>query len=180
MDKERNGIMKELTMPKEVYLEEFDVHIRPYLLAEEVASIGDLILQADNYIEKELTLMLNVIVCCTDVTEDEARELDLDAVKSSGLWGCLLKEIVNIVDVLDYVDYAENAQVAVAKFLNITLPNLVDRYIDRLPKEEEWGEVIDKLPKSLNDILELAKQDGNADIIRGAMKMGEVSEAGDE
>ena len=34
--------------------------------------------------------------------------------------------------------------------------------------------------KRLNDILELAKQDGNADIIRGAMKMGEVSEAGDE
>ena len=37
----------------------------------------------------------------------------------------------------------------------------------------EWEEVIDRLSKSLNEILELAKEDGNADIIRGALKMGE-------
>ena len=50
---------------------------------------------------------------------------------------------------------------------------MAQEYIDRLPKDGEWEKVIEKLPTSLNQVLEIAKEDGNADIIRGALKMGE-------
>ena len=181
--------MKELKMHKEMYFEEYDLHVRPYLTLEEVVSIGELVVQADNPIEQEMTIAMNTLICCTELTaedfqvpesEDEedsesvgADVLDIGDIMISGMWDEIKFEIVNISMVYDYVRYFESPQIAIAKFLNQTLPNMLDKYVDRLPKDGEWEEVIEKLPKSLNEVLELAKEDGNADIIRGAFKMGE-------
>lgn len=177
--------MKKLTMPKEVYFEEYDLHVRPYLTLEEVVSIGELVVQADNPIEQEMTIAMNTLICCTELTvddfqmpEEDAEDVDVDVLDIgeiilSGMWEEIKREIINITMVYGYVKYFESLQIAIAKFLNQTLPEMLDKYVDRLPKDGEWEEVIDKLPKSLNEVLELAKEDGNADIIRGALKMGE-------
>ena len=178
--------MKEIKMPKEMYFEEYDLHVRPYLTLEEVASIGELVVQADNPIEQEMTIAMNTLICCTKLTaedfqapEAEGEEdadidiLDIGDIIISGMWDAIKDEIDNISMVYDYVRYFESPQIAIAKFLNQTLPNMLDKYVDKLPKDGEWEKVIEKLPKSLNEVLELAKEDGNADIIRGALKMGE-------
>ena len=176
--------MKELTMPKEIYFEEYDLHVRPYLTLEEIMSIGELVVQADNPIEQEMTIAMNTLICCTELTTEDfqvpedaedadADVLDIGDIMISGMWDEIKSEIANISMVYDYVRYFESPQIAIAKFLNQTLPNMLDKYVDRLPKDGEWEEVIEKLPKSLNEVLELAKEDGNADIIRGAFKMGE-------
>ena len=178
--------MKELTMPKEIYFEEYDLHVRPYLTLEEVVSIGELVVQADNPIEQEMTIAMNTLICCTELTAEDFQEpeaegeedvdvdvLDIGDIMISGMWDAIKYEIANISMIYDYVRYFESPQIAIAKFLNKTLPEMLDKYVDRLPKDGEWEEVIEKLPKSLNEVLELAKEDGNADIIRGAFKMGE-------
>ena len=178
--------MKEIKMPKEMYFEEYDLYVRPYLTLEEVVSIGELVVQADNPIEQEMTIAMNTLICCTKLTaedfqapEAEGEEdadidvLDIGEIMISGMWDAIKDEISNISMVYDYVRYFESPQIAIAKFLNQTLPNMLDKYVDKLPKDGEWEEVIEKLPKSLNEVLELAKEDGNADIIRGALKMGE-------
>lgn len=173
-------------MPKEVYFEEYDLHVRPYLTLEEVVSIGELVVQANNPIEQEMTIAMNTLICCTELTPDDfqtpeaedAEDVDVDVLDIgeiilSGMWEEIKREIINITMVYDYVKCFESPQIAIAKFLNQTLPEMLDKYVDRLPKDGEWEEVIEKLPKSLNEVLELAKEDGNADIIRGALKMGE-------
>ena len=176
--------MKELTMPKEIYFEEYDLHVRPYLTLEEVVSIGELVVQADNPVEQEMTIAMNALICCTELTAEDfqvpedaedadADVLDIGDIMISGMWDEIKFEIVNISMIYDYVRYFESPQIAIAKFLNKTLPEMLDKYVDKLPKDGEWEEVIEKLPKSLNEVLELAKEDGNADIIRGAFKMGE-------
>ena len=178
--------MKELRMPKEMYFEEYDLHVRPYLTLEEALSIGELVVQAANPIEQEMTIAMNTLICCTELTAEdfqapEAEDgedvdvnvLDIGDIMISGMWKEIKSEIANISMVYDYVRYFESPQIAIAKFLNKTLPEMLDKYVDRLPKDGEWEEVIEKLPKSLNEVLELAKEDGNADIIRGALKMGE-------
>ena len=178
--------MKELRMPKEMYFEEYDLHVRPYLTLEEVVSIGELVVQADNPIEQEMTIAMNTLICCTELTaedfqapeaedEEEANVdvLDIGDIMISGMWDAIKDEISNISMVYDYVKYFESPQIAIAKFLNQTLPNMLDKYVDKLPKDGEWEKMLEKLPKSLNEVLELAKEDGNADIIRGAFKMGE-------
>ena len=176
--------MKELRMPKEMYFEEYDLHVRPYLTLEEVVSIGELVVQADNPIEQEMTIAMNTLICCTELTAEDFQApedaedadtdvLDIGDIMISGMWDEIKFEIDNISMIYDYVKYFESPQIAIAKFLNQTLPNMIDTYVDRLQKDGEWEEVIEKLPKSLNEVLELAKEDGNADIIRGAFKMGE-------
>ena len=180
--------MKEIKMPKEMYFEEYDLYVRPYLTLEEVVSIGELVVQADNPIEQEMTIAMNTLICCTKLTAEdfqapevegeEAEDADVDVldigdIMISGMWDAIKSEIANISMVYDYARYFESPQIAIAKFLNQTLPNMLDKYVDKLPKDGEWEEVIEKLPKSLNEVLELAKEDGNADIIRGALKMGE-------
>ena len=178
--------MKEIKMPKEMYFEEYDLHVRPYLTLEEVVSIGELVVQADNPIEQEMTIAMNTLICCTKLTaedfqateaedEEEANVdvLDIGDIMISGMWDAIKDEISNISMVYDYVKYFESPQIAIAKFLNQTLPNMLDKYVDKLPKDGEWEKMLEKLPKSLNEVLELAKEDGNADIIRGAFKMGE-------
>lgn len=173
-------------MPKEIYFEEYDLRVRPYLTLEEVVSIGELVVQADNPIEQEMTIAMNTLICCTELTADDfqmpevedAEDVDVDILDIgeiilSGMWEEVKREIINITMVYDYVKYFESPQIAISKFLNKTLPEMLDKYVDRLPKDDEWEEVIEKLPKSLNEVLELAKEDGNADIIRGALKMGE-------
>ena len=176
--------MKEITMPKEIYFEEYDLHVRPYLTLEEVVSIGELVVQADNPIEQEMTIAMNTLICCTELTTEDfqvpedaedadADVLDIGDIMISGMWDAIKYEIANISMIYDYVRYFESPQIAIAKFLNKTLPEMLDKYVDRLPKDGEWEEVIEKLPKSLNEVLKLAKEDGNADIIRGAFKMGE-------
>jgi hypothetical protein len=169
-----------------MYFGEYDLHVRPYLTLEEVVSIGELVVQADNPIEQEMTIAMNTLVCCTDLTAEDfqmpevedAEDVDVDVLDIgeiiiSGMWEEIKREIINITMVYDYVKYFESPQIAISKFLNKTLPEMLDKYVDRLPKDGEWEEVIEKLPKSLNEVLELAKEDGNADIIRGALKMGE-------
>ena len=181
--------MKELKMPKEMYFEEYDLHVRPYLTLEEIMSSGELVVQADNPIEQEMTIAMNTLICCTELTtedfqapevdgEEDSESVDVDVldigdIMISGMWDTIKSEIANISMVYDYVRYFESPQIAIAKFLNQTLPNMLDKYVYRLPKDGEWEEVIERLPKSLNEVLELAKEDGNADIIRGAFKMGE-------
>ena len=176
--------MKEITMPKEMYFEEYDLHVRPYLTLEEIMSIGELVVQADNPIEQEMTIAMNTLICCTELTTEDFQApedaedgdvdvLDIGDIMISGMWDAIKSEIANISMIYDYVRYFESPQIAIAKFLNKTLPEMLDKYVDRLPKDGEWEEVIEKLPKSLNEVLELAKEDGNADIIRGAFKMGE-------
>ena len=178
--------MKELRMPKEMYFEEYDLYVRPYLTLEEVVSIGELVVQADNPIEQEMTIAMNTLICCTKLTAEDfqasevegeedadADVLDIGDIMISGMWDAIKDEIANISMVYDYVRYFESPQIAIARFLNQTLPNMLDKYVDKLPKDGEWEEIIEKLPKSLNEVLELAKEDGNADIIRGALKMGE-------
>ena len=173
-------------MPKEIYFEEYDLHVRPYLTLEEVVSIGELVVQADNPVEQEMTIAMNTLICCTELTaedfqapevedEEEANVdvLDIGDIMISGMWDEIKFEIDNISMIYDYVKYFESPQIAIAKFLNQTLPNMLDKYVDKLPKDGEWEKMLEKLPKSLNEVLELAKEDGNADIIRGAFKMGE-------
>ena len=133
-----------------------------------------------------MTIAMNTLVCCTDLTAEdfqmpeveETEDVDVDVLDIgeiilSGMWEEIKREIINITMVYDYVKYFESPQIAISKFLNKTLPEMLDKYVDRLPKDGECEEVIEKLPKSLNEVLELAKEDGNADIIRGALKMGE-------
>ena len=43
----------------------------------------------------------------------------------------------------------------------------------------DWDNIIKDFPESLQKALDVIEQSGNADVVRGAMKMGEVQDADD-
>lgn len=171
--------MKKLEMPKDYKSEKFGINIRPYLTQDDIILIGSAMVSMNNTVEQELTLASSVIDRCTDIDMD-VEDLDVDEMMMSGLWDEVREHVVNVSDVWEYVYHEQDMDIAIARFFNNTLPNMLDKYeklankyIKRLPKDGEWDAVISALPENLRAVLDVAKEDGNAEIIKGAFKMGE-------
>lgn len=170
-----------IKMPEVIYNEEYDINIRPYLTADEIVQIAETALTMANPMEQEISIAVNTLRFCTDMNDDGALDdMEIDNIMWSGLWQTVAEEILNFDMVLAYIHYRENAGIAIANFLNKTAPKFMDaldknlnKYIKKLPKGAEWDEFMQNTPKMLEDVLEQVKQDGNADIIAGALKMGE-------
>ena len=173
--------IENVVLPEMIYNEEYDIHIRPYLTADEIIQVAETAMTMDNPMEQEVSIAVNVIRMCTDANDDGALDdMDIDRIMWSGLWQTVAEEIMNFDMVLAYIHYRENAGIALANFLNKTAPQFLNaldkglnKYIKRLPKGAEWNEFMQEAPKMLEDVLKQVKEDGNAEIIAGAAKMGE-------
>jgi hypothetical protein len=82
--------------------------------------------------------------------------------------------------VWDYIERKDNASVAIANFFNRTMVDFMerleknmDKYVKHMPKQKDWEKLIEEMPKSLKDVLNIVREDGNAEIIKNAIKMGE-------
>ena len=156
------------------YNEEYDVNIRPYLTNEDIISIGETALTMDNLAEIDACIAYNAILATTDVEPEELDELDIDTIMYSGFWGEVASQIVNLQDVYDYIAYAQNLDIVVSKFINDVLPTMIDNLDNQL--SEYLDKMSDKGVKNISDelekIMKIVKEDDNAEIIKGALKMG--------
>lgn len=170
--------MKNVGLPLEVHCKELDIMVRPYLTYGDIIDIAETALRNDNVMEQEICIALNTIDrCCKDVNIEE---VDIDDIMWGGLWEAVEPLVTNVDMVRKYIERKDNASVAIANFMNNTLPKFMDkidkkadRYIKHMPNQNEWSKIVEEMPKGLKDVLDIVKQDGNAEIIRGAMKMGE-------
>lgn len=175
----RSYIMKKIAMPKSYHSEKYDLDIQTYIPSDIVMSIAETALQMDNYMKQQICVAVNVIGECTNIdVEKVLNDMDVDIIMYSGLWNEVKSHIVNIHEIYDYIKHAEDVHIAIAKFFNITLPEFMEKldkdltkYIKRLPKGKEWDELIKSIPKSMNDVIKLMEDDGNAEVIRGALKL---------
>lgn len=173
--------IENIRRPETIYNEEFDINIRPYLTVSEIAEIAEGAMRLDNAIEQEVSIAVNVILTCTDANEEgDVDDMPIDDIMWGGLWAVVSDAVKNLDAIAVYMRYKENAGIAIAKFLNDVLPKFLEsidkdlnKYIKRLPKGKEWDEFVKNVPESLDEILKITKDDGNAEIIRGAAKMGE-------
>ena len=173
-------------------LEEYQIYVRPYLTVDDIISIGEMMCACDNTITQECVLMLEVLDKCTDIpkeyitiqTDEDAEDkfMGFDLMKLSGLWQNVADEIINLDDVYEYVASKLNVGNAIAGFINESLEPLLDRmvsmlekYEKKMPKAKEWKNILGDIPK----VLDVVKEDGNADIIKGAIKMNTVGGDGE-
>lgn len=179
--------MKKLEMPKDYYSEKFDITIRPYVKAVDIVDIAENALLQDNTFEQEVCVAANVIGLCTDIDiDDTINDTDVDMYFATGLWDEVRNHVHNVHMIYDYIDKKQDAGIAIARFINYTLPELLekyekdlDKYIKHMPKQKDWDNIIKDFPESLQKALDAIEQSGNTDIVRGAMKMGEVQNADD-
>lgn len=173
--------MKTIKIPEDYISEKYGITIKPFIPTESIADIAETAMKMPNKIEEEICIAVNVIRECTDANVDEALDnLDVDLIIFSGLWDEVQEHVEGVDLIRKYIAYKEDAGIALANFLNKTLPKFLerldkdmDKYIKRLPKGVEWRDLVEQLPKSMSEIIDIVKEDGNAEIIQGALKMGE-------
>ena len=171
--------MKEVIMPNDYHSEKYDLDIQTYIPSDLVVDIAETALQMDNHMEQEICIAVNVIRECTNIdVETVLDEMDVDVILYSGLWEEVKLHVKNMHEIYGYIHHAEDAQIAVAKFFNVTLPDFMEKidkdltkYIKKLPKGEEWNALMQSIPKSMSEVLDLMEDDGNAEVIRGALKL---------
>lgn len=176
--------MKDITMPKDYHSEKYDLDIQTYIPSELVVDIAETALQMDNYMAQQICIAVNVIRECTNIdVEKVLDEMDVNIIMYSGLWEEVKLHITNMHEIYNYIAHAEDAQIAVAKFFNATLPEFMEKidkdltkYIKKMPKGKEWDELVKDIPKSMNDLLKTLEEDGNAEVIKGALKLIENEE----
>ena len=174
--------MKRLEMPKDFYIEELDLTVKPYIPADIVVDIAETALTMNNRMEQEICVAVNVLRECTDANVDEALDnMDVDYIMYSGMWDIVEAHIMNVDAIWEYIEHSEDVGVAIAKFLNVTLADFLEKidgdltkYIDNMPQGEELTEFIKNAPEKLNEVLSMVKENDNAEIIKGAMALNEV------
>lgn len=171
--------MHELHMPKQVFLKKWDVSVRPYLTSEDIVDIAESMLLYDNKLEQHMALMMGVLERCTDIDIKILEETDVDRFIYSGLWADVRENIAGVKDILEYVEHKESANVAIAKFVNITLTDAFTRLID-LISNTDITKALDSDTGTLKEALNLIKEDGNAEILKNVFQMSTIQRANNE
>lgn len=170
--------MNRIDMPESVYIKKFDINVEPYIKSEDVVGIAETALEMDNKTEQEICIAVNVLRQCTDINVDDALDnMDVDYILYSGLWDAVQECIINVEDIRTHIAHREDMGVAIAKFFNVTATAFlakIDAKLDKYLEDGTLDEFVKDAPDKLNEILNIVKEDGNADIIRGAFKMNEV------
>ena len=171
--------MKELHMPKQVFLKSWDVSVRPYLTSEDIVDIAETMLLYDNKLEQHMALMMGVLERCTDIDIKILEETDVDRFIYSGLWADVRQNIAGVKDILEYVEHKESANVTIAKFVNTTLTDAFTKLID-LISNTDITKALDNDTGALKEALSLIKEDGNAELLKNVFQMSTIQRASNE
>ena len=180
----------ELKIPAEVYIKDYDVNVRPYLLVEDIYNIGNMMLACEDLQAQKLVLMINVLRQCTDIPEeyltlptedDEAEEpndkfMGFDTMILTGLWKAVEEQVFNVDEVWEYVGDAEAINKIVGRFLEGTVADAlgefnhtIDKFQKKMPKSTQWEKIVADLPNQLKEVIDLTSNSENSEILKGAM-----------
>lgn len=110
--------MKEIKAIDKVYLEEYDVHVNPYLTYAQIQAIVNGVKGLDSWAEREQNIDMCVLVFATDIPTDKLEELGHDVLLQSGLIYAVMLEIKNLYDVYEAIEYTESTKRALAQIIN--------------------------------------------------------------
>ena len=129
--------MKEIKAMDKVYLEEYDVHVNPYLTYAQIQAIVNGVKGLDSWAEREQNIDMCVLAFATDIPTEKLEELGHDALLQSGLINAVCGEIKNLFSVYEAIEYTESTKRALAQI------------IKALPKyQEQLDAVVKKYGKS--------------------------------
>ena len=78
--------MLDLTYEKKVHIDKWDIDVVPYLTIDEMINIINDLLNCNNGFERDLKLIADILVACTDLYNEEDVHYSYEDVLYSGLW----------------------------------------------------------------------------------------------
>ena len=109
--------MKEIKAMDKVYLDEYDVHVNPYLTYAQIQAIVNGVKSLDSWAEREQNIDMCVLAFATDIPTEKLEELGHDALLQSGLINAVMWEIKNLHCVYEAIEYTESTKRALAQII---------------------------------------------------------------
>ena len=82
--------MLQMTYDKKVHLAKWDIDVVPYLTLETIEIIINDLITCNNGLERDMKLIADILVACTDIYNDEDAEYNYEDILYSGFWYDLL------------------------------------------------------------------------------------------
>ena len=109
--------MKEIKVIEPKYLEEYDVHVNPYLTYAQIQAIVNGVKGLDGWAEREQNIDMCVLAFATDIPTDKLEEIGHDTLLQSGLINAVCGEIKNLFSVYEAIEYTESIKRALAQIV---------------------------------------------------------------
>ena len=101
--------MKELQKPERIYIEKFDIYVKPRLSDAEIQQIANNVIKFKTWAERERTMNLMMFVYATEISdEDEINALDYDLMNECGVFNTVWNTIHNASSILDAIEFSES------------------------------------------------------------------------
>lgn len=136
--------MKKLDKIKDVYLEKYDIHVRPYLTMDEIREIVIRALDENDFVEREVFINSCIVARCSDIPEEEMEQLTYGDLVQSGLLEDVLSVVKNANDIARFIEKNESVDNQVKIFLKELIKE-IKKMDKKLPTGEELGKGLELL-----------------------------------
>lgn len=131
---------EKFVLPENVHINEFDVDVRPYLTLEEVATIAEAMMKAEDWCQMEVVLNSNILRYCV-VNAEELDGMDYEVLKHSGFIKAVKSCVNNYYDIYDYIEAKTSNAAMLGEFLK-EFVKVLDKAQKKLPKKAELTDII--------------------------------------
>ena len=112
--------MKELQKPERIYIEKFDIYVKPRLSDAEIQQIANNVIKFKTWAEREKTMNLMMFIYATEISdEDEINALDYDLMNECGVFNTVWNTIHNASSILDAIEFSESILLALSQIAEI-------------------------------------------------------------
>lgn len=133
----------ELKRPANIYLEDLEIEIIPFLTWEVIKYIGDVLIQLDDtYDVREVSKHALILKFCTDLTDDEISKLDFETIWANGYIDEIESHIRNIDKIDEYIEHETNPNKEMCKLLK-ELEKLIES-----GKKVNWKKILKQAEKA--------------------------------
>lgn len=117
--------MKELQKPERIYIEKFDIYVKPRLSDAEIQQIANNVIKFKTWAEREKTMNLMMFIYATEISdEDEINALDYDLMNECGVFSAVWNTIHNAHSILDAIEFSESILLALSQIAE-NLPEML-------------------------------------------------------
>lgn len=118
--------MKELQKPERIYIEEFDIYVKPRLSDAEIQQIANNVIKIKTWAERERTMNLMMFIYATEMADkpDEINALDYDLMNECGVFSAVWSTIHNAHSILDAIEFSESILLALSQIAE-NLPEML-------------------------------------------------------
>lgn len=117
--------MKELQKPERIYIEKFDIYVKPRLSDAEIQQIANNVIKFKTWAERERTMNLMMFIYATEMSdEDEINALDYDLMNECGVFNTVWNTIHNASSILGAIEFSESTLLALSQIAE-NLPEML-------------------------------------------------------